>query len=123
MGFFISLSSNSWIFTVTNQNLVLTCSNKDSITEVLTGSGILSLSEQCCRMILFKTIYSELKSDFIPTMNLTKYIHNVSTIKEFVSSEVVFSKYKDDNEVTIPEDNLYYKQSSMYSIQIIILLV
>lgn len=28
------MSSNSWIFPVTNQNLVLTCSNKDSITEV-----------------------------------------------------------------------------------------
>lgn len=114
------MSSNSWIFTVTNQNLVLTCYNKDSITEVITGSGILSLSEQCSaisggyRMIPFRTIYSELKSDFIPTMNLTKYVHNVNTIKEFVSPEIVFSKYKDDNEVTIPKDNLDYKQSSIY---------
>jgi len=55
------MSSNSWIFTVTNQNLVLKYSNKDSITEVLTRSRILSLSEQCSaisggyRMIPFTT--------------------------------------------------------------------
>jgi len=66
-------------------------------------------------MIPFRTIYSELKSDFIPTINLTKHIHNVNAIKEYVSPEVVFSKYKDyDNELTIPNNNLNSKLNSSY---------
>jgi len=44
--------------------------------------------------------------------NLTLY--TVNTLKEFVAPEVVFSKYKDDNELTITKDNLDYKQSSIY---------
>lgn len=41
-------------------------------------------------IIPFKTIYTNLDSDFIPNINLTKFIHKTSAVKKFLPSDSIF---------------------------------
>jgi len=60
--------ANSWLSTVNQQNLIITCSNHNQIIKQIYGTGIISLSEQCsassacyhsepCSLIRIQTLY------------------------------------------------------------------
>lgn len=114
--FYKLVSSNSWLFLVTQQRLIFICYNRDAVVEILTGSGILSLSAQCSaisegyRLIPFKTMYSELESDIIHYLYIIQYTREIfNTIKEHALFETIFSNYNGEIRGISSKNNLNKK--------------
>jgi len=121
------LSSNSWLFTVIKQNLIITCLTQKPIIIVIKGSGIVSLAEQCSatsegyRMTPFRTIYSDMNSDFIPNVNLIQYRYKN---KEFLPSEYIFSHEEKEFVTLRNEDNkIIWINISLFSCTLILLIL
>ena len=100
------MSANSWLYTVNQQNLIITCLNYNQIIKQIYGTGIISLSEQCSassagyHMIPFRTMYSDIDSDIIPNINISRYTHRTPYVKNVLPSESIFENYEENEVVT-----------------------
>jgi hypothetical protein len=90
------MSTNSWLYTVNQQNLIISCSDQKQIIKQIFGTGIISLSEQCSaasegyHMIPFRTIYSDIDSDIVPSINIFRYTCKALNINNLIPSEFIF---------------------------------
>lgn len=105
------MSANSWLYTVNQQNLIITCSNYNQIIRQIYGTGIISLSEQCSassagyHMIPFRTMYSDMDSDVVPNINISRYMYKTPYIKNVLPSESIFEHYEENEVVTQNDAN------------------
>jgi len=103
------MSANSWLYTVIQQNLIITCPNHNHIIKKINGTGIISLSEQCSassagyHMIPFRTMYSDMDADIVPNINISHDTYKTDSIKKLLPSESIFSNYEEKEVVT--QDN------------------